>query len=140
MPDRLPIDALQAAIYSRLTDPTYGIATPVYDHVPLAAALPFVVFDEWETSREESKTSRLVDATWTFSTFSAADGYLETNDIADALIQSLTTRDPAMSIGESWQISLVRLESARAYSEIDDDGDVIRRGEVRLRFICEDVS
>lgn len=145
MAERLPFDALQLALYARLTDPTNGIGAGyggrVYDDVPIDPTFPYVEMGGFVGESEEGKARNVKAQTCAIHCFSKARGYRELNDLMNAVAQSVTAAEFG-TITDDFAISngSIRIDSFEAFKDFDDEnGELYRHGILRVRVLSQDV-
>lgn len=145
MAERIPLNSLQKAIYGRLVGYA-AIATAtgktgaesVYDEVPESTTFPYIVIGETEGSDEANKSNPAKEVIVTLYAFSNDPGTKQLNDILDAIVEALTSS--ALTLTDNFGEGISRLESWSARKEQAPDGNVIRRGIVKHRFVIFDTS
>ncbi len=148
--ESLGLDELQLAVYSRITDATYGIGSQyqdsagnwkVYDHVPLTAAMPFVEIGGVFAQAGDDRGRRTKPYTISLHCFSAAKGYQEVNELLNALANSLTDPANEMALSGDFQLATSRIASCEVDKEFDESTEeIIRHGVLRIECLVRDAS
>lgn len=151
MAERLPFDAMQMAIFSRLTDATNGIGSTykdadgnwkVYDHVPQDPPMPYVELGGFIGAEEGIKNRRTKEQTFSVHAVSDASGYRELNDLMNAIAQSVTAAEFG-SLSDDFRVAngSIRISSFEVLKDYDaDTGELFRHGILRVRVLVDDVS
>lgn len=85
---RIPLNALQAALYAALT--TYQ-GTPVYDGVPEEAALPYITLGAFTCKPNGAKLTDIADLSLQVHVWSEYRGKREVNEIANGVVAVLAS-------------------------------------------------
>lgn len=121
---RSPLLALQKALYDRLSQ---SLDCPVYDAVPQVAQMPYVTIGEdtaidWSTKLESGQ-----EVTHTLHIWSDYDGAMEAKQIADKVIQAITSQ--ALEL-HGFYLVIAMLDM----TEVIRDPDGYRHAVIRFRF------
>jgi hypothetical protein len=129
------INALDKAVYDRLSLALSRSSIPIYDDVPDNAKYPYVVMGEGSEEPELSTLSTLSRNTQTIHIWSKYRGNKEVCGIIDIICAAFD--DPlSMETGFS-QVELIpaRSEVTRVFDQ--DTNTLFRHGEVTLRAIID---
>lgn len=131
------INAIQAAIYARLTD---QLAVEVYDHVPQAedsgddSLFPYVVMDDYKITSRDTNDRAGYTGTMLIHVWSRGLGFKETQELQLAIYNAM--HEYALT-ATGYGISSIHQE----FCEILRDSDTItRHGVQRFRIIAEPTS
>lgn len=91
---RIPLVAFQTAIYSILSS---SLSVPVYDHVPANAKPPYITFGAFTGKSNGSKREDVKDISLQLSIWSNHKGKAQVNQIADELVNIITSIPVDMS-------------------------------------------
>ncbi len=126
---KLPLAALQTALYSALAD----ISCPVYDQVPEKASYPYVTLGEDTNLDWSTKNTRGHETTHTLHVWSEYEGMDEVKSIMDEVARAIT--GAPLILGD-FAVASAKLEFSTAMR--DPDGKT-RHGVLRFRFLIEEV-
>lgn len=120
---KLPLWALQKAIYDRISD----CSVSVYDSVPDGAIMPYVTLGEdtaidWSTKLENGQ-----EVTHTLHIWSEYDGAKEAKQIADKIVQAITSMPLPV---EGFAVIVARLDMV----DVMRDFEGFRHCVIRFRF------
>jgi hypothetical protein len=143
--ERIPLNSLQKAIYARLVG-FAAIATAtgktgaesVYDDVPEPTTFPYIVIGETEGSDEGTKDGLSKEIVVSIYAFSSEPGYLQLNNILNAILEALTSS--SLTLTDNFGEGISRMESWSSRKEPAPDGNVIHRGLLKHRFVIYDTS
>jgi len=146
--ERLGFDALQFAVYQRLTDDELGIGTgyqdadgnwPVYDEVPDDEVFPYVELGGHFGEPIGNKSRSIKEQVYSLHCYSKARGTRELNDLMNAVSRSLTVLP--LQLGDDFAAVDGRVSSYDVSKELDEqDESVVRHGVLRIVWIVQDVS
>lgn len=141
MPNRIPIDALQQALYTKLSTDlgTLVPAVPVYSFfAPQDAEYPFAVISQFSATPDDTKGSEMQEMAVTIEIFSRSKSATQLNAALNKSLEScsgarLTLADNFTDIG------LGRQEVAEAFATFDELG-IVMHGILKYQWAIEDVA
>lgn len=113
---RIPMDALQAGVYSILT--THGLDIPVYDAVPPGAVMPYITLGAFTWTRDGNKTVDWGRATLQIHIWSEEAGKTQVNQIAND-VTALLTAWPLVLSADGFDVKEQDIEMIESFP---DDG------------------
>lgn len=116
MKTRIPLNALQKALYSVLTT---NSQTPIYDDVPKDVSYPFVTFGLFTSKPGGGKVTDLSSVTITLNIWSEYSGKSEVNAIAEELIEIISTNKPNLR-EEDFSLISIEYDMLEAFPEAED--------------------
>jgi hypothetical protein len=127
------MDALQLAIYSQL-DGDAAVTPDVKDYVAEGQTLPVIVIGEFSAAGGQSKSMGILDATTVIHIWTDDPGMKTLNEYMDAIASSLASVE---TLAAPWHVGKggPTLELAEALVEQDPEGNVLRHGIMRFRWL-----
>jgi hypothetical protein len=111
----LPFNALQKAMYTRLT--TDNPTLLVYSHLPQNSAFPYVTIGQFAGSKDQTKTSNGMTVTATINVWTQEEAMLELNTLMTSVMESLS-RQP-LTLEGSFREVFSDVETVDAMFEAD---------------------
>ena len=141
---RLPVGALQKAVYLRLTDGSDGItgtlaAAKVVDYAPPELSEPYLLLGQFTLTALPLKgAGGIHEPTYTIFVLSDSGSWKEVNDIMDATIVSLTAT--ALTLDDQWAEVRSDVDFGQTIPLGSSDGKLIRQGVLRFRWRIQDTA
>lgn len=137
--EKLPLNAVQAAVYTRLTDGTVGVAQyyagigdRILDELDQPETLPYIDIGSVTFDQGETKTRGIKMLEVSIHCFSAGAGMKELNDVMDAVLRSLTASPALLPLAAPFQAVKARAEAGEVFKEEDEgSGEITRHGILR---------
>ncbi len=141
----LPLNALQEAVYRRLTDADKGVAQffaaiggRIYDEAPDRVEMPYIDFGSLTGDQGETKTREVKTFEYVIHCYSAKAGLKELNSLMDAVLRSLTMPEEELPISAPFTIASSRYSGCETFKEREEQSEnVSRHGILRVTFIVQ---
>jgi len=142
MAERIPIEALQQAIYTRLSTDLGALspAIPVYSFMaPQDASYPYAVLSQFSFTPDNTKGSAVQDSVVTVEIYSDSKSATQLNAAINATIASFTSA--ALSLADNFAdiFGVGDQEQVDAFATFDGIRTVLQ-GIVKYRWSVEDRS
>lgn len=129
----LAINALQAAIYTRLNSQLGG--TPVYDFVPQGSGYPFVVIGESTALNWDTKTIEGQEFTVTIHAFDKAAGKKSVQTIMQSVYTALHRQEANITVS-GYTLVLIECDFHQAFQDPSPEGDTDHYFHGIQRYRC----
>jgi hypothetical protein len=159
--ERIPFNAVQKAIYSRLLDVTDGVDVKlaangsttliegrVYDDPPeldegSGVEYPYIEFGHFIGDEDGNKSRNVKRLTAVIDVYSTSTGQKEVNDILDAVLESLTTSPRSIPLDSPFSLAQSRYDGAETFKDLDGRPGaqvLVRHGVMRIALVVNQTS